>query len=857
MALDDTGLLVKLEANINKWGKNFNRAITQQQRAAKRMEQIARQNANKVASEYEGIGGRIGKAFNGIPASLKGIGGAFLGGLAGGVAVGGLDQIKNSIAATTKEVANLKNEASRAGISTTVFQEWKFLADQNRIGVYALTDGFKELHIRAGEFFLDGTGAGAAAFKKLGYSAEELKTKLKDPSALMTEILGKLKNFDQAGRSFLLEEIFGGAGGEQFSALIGQGEEALNATIARAHEVGAVLDSEMIDKAAEIDRRFGELTARVNSFGKRVVISFADAAIEAADLRAKLDEIFANEGEGRAVLGDEIYNALDNNRDIVDRNAEALKRLDAAYMQLSEEAATAGNAMRGAIGQLDSWGYSDAADSLRTLSAELDAAQDGFRDGTLSGDDFAAKLAEIERGAQDAFASLSDVDRTQFSGVMSQLSRLGGVIASVAAQAAALVGELAKVAGVDADSKRLDAMRQRQDAEAAGMASLDAMREATDRFNASEAERNSLTTEGVKLERAREDARKRAADSGVTLTDAEITSAAQAALAGDAARAAADKAGRAGGGGDGKGGAGGGSAKLDEFAREAEAIKRRTLALQTEASVLATVALSGKQYGDAMAFAETKARLLTAAQEAGKTVTPELERQIDALAKSYADAGQKAEAASRQMQDADGATEKGANALADLFSAGMDGSEAFGNALRNLAAELLKSQVLKLIMSFAASGMPGSGFVGALSKGLSGGFSEGGFTGGGGKFEPAGIVHRGEYVFSAETVKRIGADQLDSLHRSAKSGARGYSGGGLVGSTAKINRASSDPPRVPTGNTQNITLSPQITLNASGGTAEQNADLARRVSEGTERAMRGLIRDELVRQMRPGSMLSG
>ncbi|KRW96249.1 hypothetical protein [Paracoccus sp. MKU1] len=854
MALDETGLLVKLEANVAKWEKDFNRAIVQQQRASQRMEQIARQNARKIASEYEGIGGRIGKAFNGIPASLKGIGGAFLGGVAGGIALGGLDQIATSVSRITKETANLKNEASRAGVSTTVFQEWKYLADQNRISVDALTDGFKEMHLRAGEFFLNGTGAGAEAFKKLGYSAEELEAKLKDPSALMTEILGKLKNFDQAGRSFLLEEIFGGAGGEQLGILIGQGEAALNETIQRAHDVGAVLDSEMIDKAAEIDRRFGELTARVESFGKRAVIAIADAAVELTDFRDRLDGIFNNEAEGRAILGNELYDELAKNRDAVDVQADSLRQLDGAYQRLAEEAATAGNAMRGAIGQLDSWGYDAAADQLRNASAEMMELARQFREGEITGEDFAAKLGEIQKEADAAFASLADVDRARFSNVTSQLGRLGGVIASVTAQASALVGELARAAQIDPGTKRLEAMRQQHAAQQSSMDSLNAMREANERFNASEAARNALTSEGVKLEREKEAVRKRAAEAGATLTDAQIAEAAQAVLDADAARAAADRAGRSSGGGKSGGGAGG-VEKLDEFAREAQAIKDRTLALQTEASVLATLAVSNERLGDATEYAAAKARLLVAAQEAGKQITPELEAQIDQLARGYVNAGQKAEQAAQQVQDADSKTEKGANALADLFSAGMKGSEAFGNALRNLAAELLQSRVLKLLLSFGQSGAPGSGIIGAIGGALGGaGFSEGGFTGAGGKHEPAGVVHRGEFVFSAESVKRIGASNLDAMHQAAKSGAAGYSRGGLVGGSRKLNRAAGESLRG-SAVVQNISLAPVVNVNATGGTPEANADLARQVSEQTERAMRGLIQDELVRSMRPGGML--
>lgn len=64
----------------------------------------------------------------------------------------------------------------------------------------------------------------------------------------------------------------------------------------------------------------------------------------------------------------------------------------------------------------------------------------------------------------------------------------------------------------------------------------------------------------------------------------------------------------------------------------------------------------------------------------------------------------------------------------------------------------------------------------------SGGFSGGGFTGPGGKFEPAGIVHRGEYVVPKKDVnQRTGlpyADAMGRLQRGASG--PGYAGGGFV-----------------------------------------------------------------------------
>ena len=45
-----------------------------------------------------------------------------------------------------------------------------------------------------------------------------------------------------------------------------------------------------------------------------------------------------------------------------------------------------------------------------------------------------------------------------------------------------------------------------------------------------------------------------------------------------------------------------------------------------------------------------------------------------------------------------------------------------------------------------------------------GGFAEGGYTGDGGKYDVAGVVHKGEYVMPASAVDRIGVDNLAALH---------------------------------------------------------------------------------------------
>lgn len=123
--------------------------------------------------------------------------------------------------------------------------------------------------------------------------------------------------------------------------------------------------------------------------------------------------------------------------------------------------------------------------------------------------------------------------------------------------------------------------------------------------------------------------------------------------------------------------------------------------------------------------------------------------------------------------------------LSDIRSALADGKitwkewgEIAVNALNKVADKL---QEMLLNQLFSPSGGLGGIFGGLFGGGSTfnpltaspGLFAKGGWTGAGGKNDPAGIVHKGEYVFDAESVRRIGLRQLEAL--------RGYANGGSVG----------------------------------------------------------------------------
>lgn len=68
----------------------------------------------------------------------------------------------------------------------------------------------------------------------------------------------------------------------------------------------------------------------------------------------------------------------------------------------------------------------------------------------------------------------------------------------------------------------------------------------------------------------------------------------------------------------------------------------------------------------------------------------------------------------------------------------------------NLAAV---AQVIGLMASITSS----------ITSAASVGFSSGGYTGPGGKYQPAGIAHKGEYIFDQESTNRIGVSNLEAL----------------------------------------------------------------------------------------------
>lgn len=132
-------------------------------------------------------------------------------------------------------------------------------------------------------------------------------------------------------------------------------------------------------------------------------------------------------------------------------------------------------------------------------------------------------------------------------------------------------------------------------------------------------------------------------------------------------------------------------------------------------------------------------------------------------------------------------------------------------------------------------------FSAAISAITPKGFSAGGYTGSGGKYDPAGLVHKGEVVWSQDDIKRWGGvNAVESMRTSSRvDGAIAQSRSGVSSSTPKvtINNYGNDRVNVSDDGSGGITIDIVRQEIAKGAPAAVANDLASSPNSTTSKAM--------------------
>ncbi|WP_409976084.1 phage tail tape measure protein [Escherichia coli] len=189
--------------------------------------------------------------------------------------------------------------------------------------------------------------------------------------------------------------------------------------------------------------------------------------------------------------------------------------------------------------------------------------------------------------------------------------------------------------------------------------------------------------------------------------------------------------------------------------------------------------------------------------------------------------------------------------IAQNMAAMLTGSEqnwrSFTRSVLSMMTEILLKQAMVGIVGSIGSAIGGAVGGGASASGGTAiqaaaakfHFATGGFTGTGGKYEPAGIVHRGEFVFTKEATSRIGVGNLYRLMR-------GYATGGYVGTPGSLADSRSQA-------SGKFEQNNHVVINNDGTNGQIGPQALKAVYDMARKG----ARDEIQAQMRDGGLFSG
>lgn len=877
---DTQRLVVSLEARLTKYERDMARAGRATNDNFKKMEGRARQSAQNMEKTMGKASASIGSKLESMFTPLM-KGGALVA-AAGGAAVA-LKEIADS-------VAEVDREARKAGVTSKVWQQWTQVAVGTGMSIDGVTDALKELNIRGDEFAKTGKGSAEEAFQRLGYSAIDVAQKLKDPSRFLDEIIGKLQQMDAAAQTRILDEVFGGTGAEQMAKVLGMSV----AEIQKMRSEAATFTDEQIEAAKKIDREFSTMWRNFTVYAKQ-------AAIEGVNVASKVIGYIndpSGGGRDRAIAG---YNSPEKQlARLQEQRADIAKQIaDAESNPFNVLKETELRQLRAALSAVDeqifevTGGSDEFKQALKELSAATNSLSGAFGGNVTVAANFKAALNDLKKLVPELKAELDSLATTDgidaaYQKAVGSARTMGEVMnATSIANRAKSIARFGKhdnfldlVASVESGgdyNSTLDNGRWTGGAQNLTGMTLDQVRDLQRSMLADPANRalygdgkgssalgryqitgatleglikelglsgDQLYDEDTQDELARALMRRRGNDpAGLrneweglrNVDDGTIRDAYNGTPTAAQPLAPTD-----------------GQQQAIDLAKQQDAARKSLNQTVQEGLDLARFEQSIS--GMSAAQQRIELQVYQAQQEAkrnGITLTDQELAKIRekiTLTQQLEGTNQQVAASSESLKNAQ---QYFAEGFTSSLSGLLTGTQTLNGALQNLLSSLIDATLQAALLGKG----PLSGLFGGMGSGILGaifGFADGGYTGDGGKYQPAGVVHRGEYVMSKKATSRIGVGNLEAIHR----GALGFAEGGYVGSAPVIRKPNLKAANSNVAPSQQISISAPVTVNGSAGTQEQNSDLAAKMAKQMEATMRGVVADEFRRQTRPGNMLN-
>ncbi|MDH7786327.1 tape measure domain-containing protein [Ochrobactrum sp. 19YEA23] len=536
--------------------------------------------------------------------------------------------------------------------------------------------------------------------------------------------------------------------------------------------------------------------AALNNFRKALA-----AAQTMGGLATALGGVSAAAGPVGLIIGGAVVSSLILYNNTIGASSEGADLFAARLKKVEEAARSSGDAVEEAGRQNDSYRQNSLTKEVEASKNEMQAATEAavnmlaafaqVSSMSLVTPEQYQELARLRDGvkegtvsAEEAKQSLFDMANADynFQEVADAIGPILDRLALVAKAAREAAGELSAVTAGDGSSSfsRGGRTRARQE--------LLEERRVTQEYVDYAKKRATLSKAQYDLETKIAQVKAQAEKDGRKLTDAQIKEIAAAQVAGDNSRTAEGK--------KPKRERAPKKTEDDYFFQITQQVKDRTSALAEEAKITGLTYVEQEKRRTALELEQdVLSRLREEARKKGDKdwesikLSSDQVAKIDAVSEAYARQADEL----RKVQEAQGNAEQAASEFYDTVKSGTVGAimnanslqDALKGILNKLAEMMLNSAFDKFFGGNAATSS--GGWLTGLMKSI--GFADGGYTGNGDKYQPAGVVHKGEYVFDKDAVKKAGGPAaLDAMRR----GLKGYANGGYVGNA--IPRA----PRMPT-----------------------------------------------------------
>lgn len=391
---------------------------------------------------------KVGADTSGLDKGLKGAE-ARLSIFAKGAAVAGAAVAATGaavIALTKASLANIDATAKMArsiGLSTSALQDMSLVANEAGVETGKLTSMLGLMQRNISEL-QKGTKLQTDAFASMGLTIADLQGL--SPDEQFRRIAEAMDGItDPTEKTARAMEVFGRGGRDAINMLSGYSQR-----IAEAEEFnrrfGISVAQDVSDGIERANDAVGRISMVFEGLGNQMA-GFVAPAIEATanaivafaghvvGAKVTLEDFFGTLERARDVLGEDVFSELVGNPAKIADVAKELEGLANQTVNLAYVAASAGQSLDDLVFQLSAMGASDAANEAFAIAEGLAQADREFQAGTISADEFRAKMLEATTQAKGLLTGLEGVDNARFGGVMADLGALIGRLSDAAGEA--------------------------------------------------------------------------------------------------------------------------------------------------------------------------------------------------------------------------------------------------------------------------------------------------------------------------------------------------------------------------------------------------------------------------------------